>query len=144
MSATTAGEENERIVRQFVESVVNEGDVDRIDEFVAEGVNDHTPLGEETGRDAMRETTESLRTSFPDFTVTLRDVLVDGDTVAVWMTQAGTHEGEFMGYEPTGRSFEIGAMAVARIADGLIADRWVQPDMYGLLGQLGVVDASGA
>lgn len=144
MSATTAAAENERIVRQFVESVVNEGEVDRIDEFVAEDVNDHTPLGEETGSDAMRETTEQLRTAFPDFTVTPHDVVADGDTVAVRMTQTGTHEGEFVGYEPTGRSFEIPAIAFARMADGRIAERWVRPDMLGLLSQLGVVDAPGA
>lgn len=139
MATTTTPKENKQVVRRFVDEVVNKSKYDRIDEFVAEGMIDHTPFGDTRGRDALRETTERLRAAFPDFAVTPDDVVAEGDTVAVRMTQRGTHEGEFMGFEPTNRSFEIDATAFVRVEDGRIVERRVQPDVLGLLRQLGVV-----
>lgn len=138
MAATTRAAQNEDLVRRFAQAVVNEGDYDRIDEFVAEDVRDHTPLGQREGRDVMVETTRELRTAFPDFEVTLEEVVGDGDTVAVRMRQTGTHDGPFMGIEPTGASFEIEAMAFLRVGDGKIVERRTQPDVLALLGQLGI------
>lgn len=143
MAITTTPEENKQIIHRFVEEVVNKGNYDLIDELVAEDLIDHTPFGETRGRDALRETTNQLRTAFPDFSVTPRDVVADEDTVAVRMTQRGTHEGEFMGFEPTGRTFDIEAMGFARLENGQIAERRVQPDVLGLLQQLGVVESPG-
>lgn len=143
MAVATTPEESKRIVHRFVEEVVNESNYDRIDELVAEDLIDHTPFGETRGRDALRETTNQLRTAFPDFSVTPHDVVADGDTVAVRMTQRGTHEGEFMGVEPTGRTFDIEAMAFVRLEDGRIAERRVQPDVMGLMQQLGVMEPLG-
>lgn len=139
----TTPEENKQIVHRFVDEVVNKSNYDRIDEFVAEDFIDHTPFGETRGRDAVRDTTGQLRTAFPDFAVTPHDVVADGDTVAVQMTQRGTHEGKFMGVEPTGRTFDIEAMAFVRLEDGQIAERRVQPDMLGLLQQLGIMEPVG-
>ncbi|MFW6318259.1 MAG: ester cyclase, partial [Halorubrum sp.] len=83
------------------------------------------------------ETTKGLRAAFPDLVLIPREIVADGDTVAVRMTQRGTHEGTFMGIEPTGRAFEIQAMGFARMENGKIAERWGVPDLLGLLRQLG-------
>lgn len=143
MVVATTPEENKQIVHRFAEEVVNKSNYDLIDELVAEDLIDHTPFGETRGRDALRETTDQLRTAFPDFAVTPHDTVADGDTVAVRMTQRGTHEGEFMGFEPTGRTFDVEAMAFVRLEDGQITERRVQPDVLGLLQQLGVVELLG-
>ena len=76
--------------------------------------------------------------AFPDFTITPEEIVTEGDTVAVRMTQRGTHEGTFMGFEPTGKSFEIEAMAFLRLEDGKIVERRTRPDLFGLLRQLGL------
>lgn len=143
MAATTA-QANEELVGRFIEAVVNGKDLDRIEEFVAADVRDHTPMGETQGSDAFRETTKAIGAAFPDFEVTPHEIVVEGDTVAVRMTQRGTHEGPFLGYAGTGESFEISAMAFARIEDGKMAERWVQPDLLGMLSQLGVVEGPDA
>jgi steroid delta-isomerase-like uncharacterized protein len=143
MAVTTTPEENEQIVHRFVDEVVNKGNYDPINELIADDLRDYTPFGETRGRDALRETTRQIHTAFPDFSVTPHEVVADGDTVAVRMTQRGTHDGTFMGFEPTGRTFEIEAMAFVRVEDGQITERRVQPDMLGLLQQLGVVDPIG-
>jgi steroid delta-isomerase-like uncharacterized protein len=143
MAAPTTTE-TKQIVGRFMDAVVNGKNLDRIEEFVTEDVRDHTPVGDREGSDAFRETTTEIATAFPDFEVTPHDVVGEGDTVAVRMTQRGTHEGPFLGYDGTGKSFEITAMAFARIEDGKIAERWVQPDLLGMVSQLGVVEGAGA
>lgn len=136
-TAMTQLVENKEIVRRFAEEFINEGKYDTAEEFLAEDVADYTPLGETIGRDAVVETVKEIRTAFPDFVLSPKEIISEGDTVAVWMTQRGTHEGTFMGIEPTGRSFEIEAMAFLRLEDGKIVERRGRPDLLGLLQQLG-------
>lgn len=138
MASSSATQENKDIVRRFASEFVNESNYDTAAEFLAEDVVDFTPLGETTGRDAVVETTRQLRTAFPDFVVDLEEIIAEGDTVGVRMTQRGTHEGTFMGNEPTGRSFEIEAMALLRLEGGTIVERRVCPDVLGMLRQLGI------
>lgn len=129
--------ENKEVIRRFAEEFVNEGNYDTAEEFLAEDIADHTPLGETIGRDAVVETLKTVRTAFPDFVMTPQEIVAEDDFVAVRMTQRGTHEGTFMGIEPTGNAFEIEAMAFVRLEDGKIVERWGRPDLLGLLRQLG-------
>lgn len=92
----------------------------------------------------FRATTEALRDAFSDVEVTPEEVISEGDTVSVRMTQCGTREGAFLGVAPTGNSFEIVATAVARLEDGTVVERWVQPDLLWLMERLGAVELSGA
>ena len=140
--ATTA-EENKRIVRRIPEEVVNEGNVEILDEIVAEDVIDHTPLGVAQGLESFKETAEYLNAAFPDMSVTVEEVVAEGDTVAARVIQQGTHDGEFMGIEPTGQDVEIETMAFLRLSEGEIVERWVRPDQLGLMQQLGVVERPG-
>jgi predicted ester cyclase len=78
--------------------------------------------------------------AFPDFEATVEDIVAEGDTVAMRVTLRGTHDGPFMGVEPTGNPFEVRNMVFTRIEDGKIAERWVQPDTLSLMQQLGAVE----
>lgn len=135
--ATTA-EENKRIVRRIREEIEEQGNHDAIDEIFAEDVVVHTPMGEFSGREAIKEMYESDREGFADSTETIHDIVAEGDTVAIRLTERGTHEGEFMGIEPTGKEFEIQTTAFFRLEDGKIAEWWMQPDTLGLVQQLGL------
>lgn len=130
-------EENKEIARRFPEEVATEGNLDLIDDICAEDILDHSPMWEVRGRDALKEQSRAVFEAFGDFSATVEDVVAEGDMVAMRVTVRGTHDGEFMGLEPTGRSFEFGNMVFTRIEDGRIAERWVQPDLLGLLRQLG-------
>lgn len=134
-------EENEQLVRRAVEELGNKGNVDAVDELFTEDVIDHFPFGETEGRDGIKEHTAAYHAGFADLSVIIEDMAVTENTVAMRLTQRGTHDGEFMGIEPTGREFEIGAMVFIRIENGRIAERWVQGDFLGLMQQLGVVDS---
>lgn len=135
---STTPEENKRIVRRIREEVEQQRNLDAIDEIFAEDVVTHTPVGEFRGPDAIREMYESDSEAFADSTETIHSVVAEGDTVAMRLTESGTHNGPFMGIEPTGRPFEIETMSFFRLEDGRIAEWWVQPDMLGFVQQLGV------
>lgn len=140
---TTTAEENKRLVRRIPEEVANQGNLDAIDEIFTENAVDHTPFGELRGHQEIKEQFELFLGAFPDFTVTIDDVIAEDDTVAVRVTQRGTHDGEFMGIDPTGQEIEIQTMAFIRVEEGKVAERWIQPDRLGLMQQLGVVKPPG-
>lgn len=65
--------------------------------------------------------------------------MAEGDTAAMRVTLRGTHDGEFLGIEPTGESFGVQNMVFTRVSGGRIAERWLRPDTLGMLQQLGVL-----
>jgi steroid delta-isomerase-like uncharacterized protein len=138
---TPGADANAQIARRVPEEVATEGDIDLIDDICAEDFLDHSPLGEMHGRDEFKGQIEMLRNAFRDFSATVEDVVAQDDMVAMRVTLRGVHQGEFAGAEATGNTFEVGNMVFTRIEDGLIAERWVQPDMLGMMSQLGIVDA---
>ena len=140
MSSKTTIEEKKQLARRVPEDLATERNIDLVDELYAEDAVEHDPLGDHRGREAIRESMELPLSGFPDMTATVEDIVAEGDTVAMRVTLRGTHDGEFMGIEPTGRKFEVGNMVFTRIEDGLIAERWIIPDMLGMLRQLEVVD----
>ena len=140
--ATTATEENKRLARRVVAGI-NEQNLAVFDEHFAVNVIDHTPFGETTGLEALKETVDVLFTAFPDYSATIEELIAEGDTIALRATNRGTHEGNFMGIEPTGEQFEMESMAFARMKDGKVVERWVQNDLLGLFQHLGVVDLPG-
>ena len=135
---TTTTAENKRIARRVLEEVVERGDLDAIDEIYTEDAVEHTPVGDFSGHEEIREGFELTLGAFSDYTVTVDDVIAEGDTVAVRLTERGTHDGEFMGIDPTGREFEIRTMAFLRLEDGKVTEWWMQSDTLGFMQQLGV------
>ncbi|MFB6073734.1 MAG: ester cyclase [Haloarculaceae archaeon] len=136
---STPTDEAKRIARQFPEAVATEGEIDLLDDILAPDHLEHDPFaGDHTGREAAKEQIRSLREAFPDFRAEVEEIVAEDDVVAMRVTISGTHEGPFMGLEPTGKSFEVQNMVFTRIEDGRIVERWLQPDTLGMFRQLGV------
>lgn len=132
--------ENVRLARSLPEDVATDGDLDLLDDICVADIVDHTPWGDTDGLAAFKEGFENIRAAFSGFTATVEDAIGEGDTVAMRVTVRGTHTGEFMGVAPTDREVEIGNNVFVLVEDGKIAERWVMPDLLGLLQQLGAVD----
>ena len=79
-----------------------------------------------------------LRTAFPDFTLTIEDMVADGDKVWARMTARGTNNGGFMG-PPNGKSFKVAVFDQVRFQDGKIVEHWGSPDRFALMAQLGLL-----
>jgi steroid delta-isomerase-like uncharacterized protein len=78
-----------------------------------------------------------LRTSFPDLTITIEDLIAEGDKVVTRLTARGTHQGTFRGIAPTGRVVSWTGIRIFRIAEGKIVEHWANWDDLSLLQQLG-------
>ena len=135
-------EENKQLARRVPEDIATERNIGLIDELYAEDFIEHGSFGQRTdGREAAKEHMDNLLGAFSDFEATVEDVVGERDTVAMRVTLRGTHDGEFMGIEPTGESFEVPNTVFTRIENGKIAERWVQPETLGMLQQLGVAES---
>jgi steroid delta-isomerase-like uncharacterized protein len=83
-----------------------------------------------------------MRGGFPDIQWTLEEMVAEGDKVAARFTMRGTHQGIFFGVPPTGRMIAVQAMNIYRISDGQLVEEHGQPDMLGLLQQIGALPAA--
>ena len=78
-----------------------------------------------------------MRTGFPDIQWTLEETIAEGDKVAARFTMRGTHDGTFFGVPPSAKQINVKAMNFYRIADGKFVEEHGQPDLLGLLQQIG-------
>ncbi|WP_148416209.1 ester cyclase [Haloferax sp. KTX1] len=108
------------------------------DSFVA--YEPSAPGGEVRGPDAFEAYVRRLRTAFPDFTITPEAALEDAEIVMTEWTGTGTHEGEFNGLPPTGRTFEHRGMSKFAIADGEIREERMYYDPREIAEQLGFLE----
>jgi steroid delta-isomerase-like uncharacterized protein len=95
------------------------------------------------GRDNYLRGYAMFPAAFPDLHTAVEDVIAEGDKVAVRWTTRGTHQGSLMGIPPTGRQVTMTAIHILRLADGKIAEGWVNFDALGMLQQVGAIPAMG-
>jgi predicted ester cyclase len=140
--STTEQVRNKATFRRF-DDAVNTGDIELIsriiDELVEPDVLIHTALPvEATGAQALKQLWAILLHAFPDLQVTVEDVLAEGDKVVIRNTVTGTHQGEYMGLAPTGKSITYKEMFILRFANDRIAETWGVVDVLSQLKQLGI------
>ena len=137
-------ETNKAIVRRVFNEIVNNGNLGAADELIGPTYVNHGIPVPATGPEALKMAVTMFRTAFPDITVTLEDVTAEGDKVATRGYFTGTHQGDFNGIPPTGKSIKVTYIDLWRLENGKAAENWVQMDMMGILQQLGVVPAPAA
>lgn len=92
--------------------------------------------GQEQGPAGMAAQIAAFRHAMPDYDVVHEDLIASGDRVAVRNTVSGTHQGAFMGHEPTGRRIQMRTMDVHQVRDNRIVVTWHLEDFAGLMAQL--------
>ncbi len=80
-----------------------------------------------------------FKAAFPDVHVTVEFVTASADSATVAWVAEGTHQGEFDGVAPTGRSAAWEGISLLRIECGRVAEFWNQTDALGLREQLGII-----
>lgn len=89
------------------------------------------------GTDTWWEHAKLLFSAFPDIQVGIEDMFAADDRVAVRLRISGTHAGEFLGIQPTGKKIRYESTEIYRITDGKIAEEWICSDMLTLMAQIG-------
>ena len=130
--------ESPRALYERVIEAIDTGDVSLLELALAPDVVDHNPVpGQPPGRAGFEHWLGVVRTAFPELTVDVEDVVVEGDRVAARVMWRGRHGGPFLGLPATGRPVEFRAHHMARVADGRIVEFWGVADLLGALEQLG-------
>ena len=83
-----------------------------------------------------------MRSGFPDIKWTIEDMVTENDKVAVRFIMKGTHQGTFFGVPATKKPIVVQAMNFYRLAGDQIIEEYGQPDMLGLLTQIGAIPQS--
>lgn len=143
-------EQAKELVRRFYDEVLNQHDLKRADEMIAEGAVEHNPLTPDMGNDkaAALATLQALFDNSPDMKGEILDMIATGDRVATRARFAGTDSGKGwgapMGAPATGKPFAVEGIDVAVIGDD---DRFVEHygifDAPGMMIQLGLMPAPG-
>jgi steroid delta-isomerase-like uncharacterized protein len=133
-------EQHKALVRRFIDSVWNQGDLTLIDDLIVPDYIQHA-AGVPPGREGVKQFFALLRAAFPDIRNTIEDMIAEGDKVAWRSTIRGTHTGTFRGIPPTGKLITITAINILRLANGQFVENWGEQDNLGLLQQLGVAPA---
>ena len=135
-----SAEQNKALFRRFMDEVFNRGNIGLVDELMPLDFAEHEelPPGMPPGREGLKALVATFRNAFPDFKVTLDDVLAEGDKVVVRSTWSGTQQGAFMGIAPTGKRVSFEVIDIVRIAGGKVQEHWGQMDSMLMMQQLGL------
>lgn len=119
--------------------MINTGNLDTLEEVVDQDAVDHDPApGQAPGSEGFKGFFTMLRTAFPDLQLAPVTVVADDEHVAMAYTIDGTHDGEFQGIAPTGRTISARGVEIVKFRDGKMIERWGSSDEVGILTQLGM------
>jgi steroid delta-isomerase-like uncharacterized protein len=99
-----------------------------------------TPLPiDATGAELAKEVFARLLRAYPDLHITIEDLVEEGDKLVMRNTVTGTHQGQYMGIPPTGKSVTYNEIFIFRFAGGRIAETWGVVDVLSQMRQLGAI-----
>jgi steroid delta-isomerase-like uncharacterized protein len=133
--------ENEALVRRFFEEFCNGRHAELADELIADDYVAHGPQAPPAHGPAEVRERVGLYQQALDGRWAVQEIFSVGDRVVARWIGSGTHRGELMGIDPTGKPISVDAISVFRIAEGKIAEEWTVWDALGLLQQVGAVPA---
>jgi steroid delta-isomerase-like uncharacterized protein len=133
-------EENKAAARRFYDAW-HGGDLDSLDDLIAQDVVDHDPYSPHAseGLEGVKKLIAMYREAFPDVRFTIEDQVAEGDKVVTRWTATGTHEGQLMGVEPTGKTSTITGIGIDRFEDGKIVEVWGNWDTLALMQDIGAI-----
>ncbi|MFD9367880.1 ester cyclase [Streptomyces sp. NPDC060020] len=137
-------EENKRLVRRFYQEI-DEGNLDAMDELVAEDYQDHSPPpfpGFTPGREGLKQAFRLFWEATPG-THEIEDQIAEGDKVVTRLTARGAHAKDLPGIPATGKPITMTGTVIHRIENGKLAEKWSDKDVLGFLQQLGVIPTPG-
>ena len=122
-----AAEKNKALVRRLYDAQTK-GDLYAMRELLTPDFGDNwlAPGQEAPGREGYIQSNAAVHAAFSDVSYVIEEQMAaEGDRVVSRLTIRGTLDrGEFMGFAPTGKEHETGAIVIHRIVGGKIAEEW--------------------
>jgi predicted ester cyclase len=132
-------EENKALIKRLMEEAWDEGDMSVCEEIVAEDAVDHNPFpGEPWGQKGIVWMLKALHDNL-DYNERVADLVAEGEKVAVRRELTLHQHDRYLGIPPTHRTSQMSIMAVFRVRENKVVERWGEMDILTLLVGLGVV-----
>ena len=129
---------NKKVIQRLYKEILVDWNMSLADELVANQFTSHDwPEGTPSGPDAFRNYYSNvIRSVLPDARYEVDDMIAEGDKVVVRWRLVGTHKGNFLDISPTGKRVTLKGIAIYRLEDNKVAERWVVTDLHRLLQEL--------
>jgi len=133
-------EQNKLVMQTFVD-FINSANPDLAHALIDPGATFYVPgrPGPVKGPAGYLEIIAMMRGGFPDIQWTLEELICEGSNIAARFTMRGTHKGSFLGVPATGNKISVQALNIYRLSGGKIVEEYGQPDLLGLMGQIGAL-----
>jgi predicted SnoaL-like aldol condensation-catalyzing enzyme len=130
-----SAEKNKELVQQLFEQGYRQawqGNVNVLDQYFADNYYDHMPLhAQESGIKGLKEAIADSAQAAPNTRWKIMHMAAEGDLVFAHLQILFTHEKEFQTTrflrreEPRGQEHTVESIALFRIENGRIAERWL-------------------
>ncbi|MFL5460350.1 MAG: ester cyclase [Gemmatimonadales bacterium] len=139
-------DENKAVVQRILKEFWLDGNAAVLDELLASDCINHEQSNPELrGKAACKQWANDLRLAnrqgFPDFDITVEDIVAEDDKVVKRWVFQGTHSGEYVGIPATGKRVTMRGITLYRLAQGRVSEMYWNYDVFGLLQQLGAIPA---
>lgn len=119
--------------------VFNSYNYDKLGDFIDVNFVEHSPdPGQKQGLDGLKEAFTNLKKGYPDYKLTINDIIVGEDKASVLFTFTGTNTGEMMGMKPTNKKVDVQGIDYLYFKNDKATDHWGYLDMHKLMTQLGL------
>jgi predicted ester cyclase len=122
------------LVTRFAE-LMQQQQPSRFDEVIRPDYIQHNPMIAQ-GIEGLRAGCAQFFMVFPDLSVNVERIVVEGDIVVGYFTWSGTHSAPSMGLAPTKKRATWTSMDIWRIQDGKLAEHWDVVDWASIERQL--------
>lgn len=137
-------EENKRLVRRYMDKVVNTGDVGRLADFISpDYVEVYNNVRYPIGLEGAKRHVLGVREVYPDLHVRIEQQIAEGDWVVSRITVRGTHQGTWLGMNPTGKALEFTGVNIDKVVGGRIVEHGGAANMLEPLLEAGAVRVVG-
>jgi steroid delta-isomerase-like uncharacterized protein len=131
-------EENKSLIRRTYDAISRQ-DFDALAAVLADNIIEHDEFpGLEQSKSGVLQFFRNLHAAFSGLTMTVEDLIAEGDKVFVRATLSGTHQGEFLGVPATGRLISVPLADFFRVRGGRVVEHWGVADSGVMMQQLGV------
>jgi steroid delta-isomerase-like uncharacterized protein len=140
MASSKQEEINKQVVRQFFE-LLGRNDTERMEQLLLSSTQySFHPSGmPDMDWNAHKQLLAAITRAFPDLHHDVKDIVAEGDKVAVRLNVTGTHKSEFRGIPPSGGKLSLDEMAFLTIIDGRITEGWITSDTMSFMQQIGAI-----
>ncbi len=118
--------EHKRLIQRLFNEGFNQGHLAVVDELFHPDFVDRSTPDQPPGIEGVKDYISMVRTGFPDISITIEDLIAEGDRVVVRTTWRGTHLGEYEGMMPTGKRVTRTMIQIFRIIQGRLYEEWVE------------------